>query len=131
MNKIEKAIFLHLRQYQYTTDENSEITSTYSNMSADEKKEYGNLSRELHTIYNHINSKPVLNVKADDGVNSIQTYHEKYGPVSDTILKIVNDFGFTLRDSVTKKQKEAIIAILGEEYYQSNYGDKPVIEDLD
>lgn len=43
----------------------------------------------------------------------------------------MNDFDFTLKDSVTKKQKAAIIAILGEEYYQVNFGDKPVIEDLD
>lgn len=130
MNNIEKALFLHIRQYQYSVSENSEILSAYREMTNEEKEEYYKLSRELHDIWNYINSQPILNVRPDDGVTTVQAYHEKIHPVSDVVLKVINDFGFTLKQTMTKKEKVAIIAILGQDYFDAKYGDIEIIEDL-
>ncbi len=131
MNNLEKALFLKIRQYQFTTSEDLEIATTYRSMNKEEKEEYIKLNRELHNIWNHINSQPILNVHPNDGVKTVQDYHEKINPVSSVILKIINDFNFTLKKTITKKEKEAIIAMLGKEYFNEKYSDINVIDDLD
>jgi hypothetical protein len=131
MNKIEKILFLHIRQYQYSVSEESEINAVYREMTEEEKNEYAKLWNELHEIWNYINSPPVLNVRADDGVKTVQAYHEKVNPVNDVILKVINDFDFTLKETMTKKQKAAMIAILGESYFNEKYRDVQIIDDLE
>ncbi len=130
MENIEKALFLKVRQYQYSISEDLEIAKTFSEMNEVQRGEYVNLSRELHNIWNYINSDPVLNSRPDDGVTSVQAYHEKINPVSDVILKVINEFNFTLKNTMTKKEKEAIIAILGENYFNEKYSDIDIIDDV-
>ncbi|MDI1355614.1 MAG: hypothetical protein PSX36_11885 [bacterium] len=131
MNNLEKVIFLHLRQYQYARDESSEILATYGQMTELENQEYNKLNREMHRIWNYINSKPVLNVRPDDGVTTVQLYHEKITPVSEIILRVSNDYGLTLKETITKKYKEAIIAVFGEDYFNANFTGISEIEDED
>lgn len=130
MNNIEKALFLDMRQYQYSVSEESEILSAYRVMTEDEKNEYHRLSRELHEIWNYINAPVVLNVHPDDGVKTVKAFHEKIRPVSDVILKVADDFGFSLKKTMTKKEKAAMIAILGENYFNQKFGDVEIIDDL-
>lgn len=130
MENIEKALFLNVRQLQYLTSEDLEIATTFSKMTDVQKDEYVKLNRELRNIWNYINIAPILNVRPDDGVNTIQAYHEKINPVSDIILKVINDFNFTLKKNMTKKEKEAIITILGEGYFNEKYSDIDIIDDL-
>lgn len=129
MNRLEKAVFLKMRQYQFTTDESSEVLATYGQMTNEEKEEFYKLSREIHSILNYINSQPILNVRPDDGVTTVQAYHEQIKPVSEIILKVVYEFGLNLTNTITKKAKDAIIAFFGIDYYNTNYGDITVIDD--
>ena len=130
MENIEKALFLKVRQYQYSTSEDLEIAKTFSEMNEVQKGEYVKLSRELHNIWNYINSAPLLNSRPDDWVTAVQAYHAKINPVSDVILKVISDFNFTLKNTMTKKEKEAIIAILGENYFNEKYSDINIVDDL-
>lgn len=130
MNKIEKTIFLHIRQYQLGPEDQAEITSTYGQMSPEEKKQYGELSRELHRIWNHINGPDILNATPTNRVKTFQDYHSKVSPISPIILKVLEDFDLTLKDTITQSEKDAIIAILGQGYFDTNMGHLDVIEDL-
>jgi|GEM_PF-2762502 hypothetical protein len=131
MENIEKLLFLHIRQYQFSANEESEILATYRKMTDVEKNTYHKLQHELHKIYSYINSAPKLNVRPNDGVQTVEAYNEKIHPVSDIILKVVFDFNFTLKKTMTKKVKASIITLLGEDYFNKKFSGIEIIDDIE
>lgn len=130
MVNIEKLLFLHIRQFQFLVSEESEILATYKKLTDSEKDTYVKLLHELQKIYNYINSTPKLNIRPDDGVHTVEAYHEKIHPVSDIILKTFADFNFTLKKTMTKKLKASIIALFGEKYFNEKYSGIEIIDDI-
>ena len=121
MNNFEKILFLDFTNKQFSKQPNSEYYATYQLLSETEKQELGELSRELHEIWTYINSKPVLNVIDNRGINSIEDYHANIRHVNPKLMRMAVEFSLTLRNEMSDKTKDAIIKLFGVDYFRNNF----------
>ncbi|NHM04879.1 hypothetical protein [Flavobacterium celericrescens] len=115
MDYFEKFVFLELTWKQFARLDRSEYYSTISSLSEEEDELSIKISREIHNIYNVINSK----VEGGKNVNSIIEYHQEVSSVSDVILKVSQDFDLSLKREVSDKFKKAVLNFFGKNYLEN------------
>lgn len=121
MNQLEKLIFLEVTNKQINKLPNSSYFEAYRELNQSERKVFAEYVREIHEIWNFINSKPVLNALDNEGVNTIFDYNEFVSPVSNQILQVCTDFELTLKNEISSEFKQNIIKILGIEFYKKHF----------
>lgn len=122
MNNLEKLLFLEFTNKQYSKFPNKEYFDVYNILSEIEKSEFTMLARELHEIWNYINSPSLKNVIDNSDFKSIKDYSNKFGNVNEKILQIADDFDISLETKMDEKFKNKIISLFGKEYFENNFG---------
>jgi len=116
MEKLEKLVFLEITNKQFGKFPNSEYFKTFNELSQEVKDEFGlKISKEIHDIWTRINIKQREGIDKYS-INSIDDYIEYISPVNEIILKVMNDYGLTLKNEITEEFKNAVKKILGEDY---------------
>lgn len=120
MDKLEKLIFLEITNRQFTKFHNKDFFDTYKELNEQEQNKLSELTREIHSIWNVLNGPAVLN--ASKKYASFQDFHSE-NKVSPEIVKVIEDFGLTLKTEISEELKNAIIKHLGQGYFDENFGD--------
>lgn len=124
MNNLEKMLFLEMTNIQFRESPNSVYYSSYKALSQKEKEQFTELYRELHNIWNYINSKPVLNVIDNRGIDSVADYNEKVAKVDRMILQVSRDFELAMKNEMNEELKNAIISFFGIDFYNQRFAKK-------
>lgn len=122
MKNLEKLLFLEFTNKQYSKFPNKEYSDIYNILSELEKSEFAILSREIHEIWNYINSPSIKNVIDNSDCKSIKDYSNKFGNVNEKLLQIADDFDINLETKIDEKFKDTIITIFGKDYFENNFG---------
>lgn len=109
---------------QFRESPNSVYYSSYKALSQKEKEQFTELYRELHNIWNYINSKPVLNVIDNRGIDSVADYNEKVAKVDRMILQVSRDFELAMKNEMNEELKNAIISFFGIDFYNQRFAKK-------
>lgn len=120
MNQFEKLIFLEITNKQFGSLPNKEYYETFKSLNEEEEKKFVQLSREIHDIWNYINSPIIAGIKGKEA-KSIQEY-SAFFPVSPIVIQICNDFSLDLKKEKTIKFRNAVINIFGQDYFDKHFG---------
>lgn len=121
MQALEKMLFLEITSKQFTKLPGEEYYNTWGLLSEEEKKHFGQLSREVHQVWTHLNSKPIAGVFTKRA-NTIEEYNVNVQPISAEILNMARDYDLTLQDEITDEFKNAYIKIFGKDSFNRLFG---------
>lgn len=120
MDPLEKIVLIEMSNKQFGKMNQQEYYDSYRLLNQEQKERFYKIVKQIHDIFNHINTESILNVH-NKIANSIIEYHENLEMIDPLILSIHKEFGLTLKREVTKEIKDSIIRVLGEEFYNKNY----------
>lgn len=113
-------VFLEMTNKEMTQLPNKDYFETYKLLSESEKEHFGSLSRQIHNIWTHLNTQSIPNVHKKLA-DIIVEYNENVESIDPLILKCYNDYGITLKRTMSKKFTEAIIRFLGKDFYDKHF----------
>jgi predicted transcriptional regulator len=122
MNPFTKMLFLELTNKQFVKMANDDYYTTWRVLTEQEKQKFGELSREIHQIWTHLNSKSIPEL-FKKSATTVAEYNELIERISPEILDVVRDFNLTLYNEMDPTFKEAYIRLFGKESFDRNFQD--------
>jgi hypothetical protein len=122
MQAFKKILFLAMTNKQFVLMPTSEYFEAWEHLSQEEQHRYGELKREVHHIWTHINTGSIQGVH-ERVANTIEEYNELVAPVSDEILSMSRDFGLTLKQEMNPEFKESYTRLFGIDSFNRLFGD--------
>jgi hypothetical protein len=117
---LEKLVFLEMTNRDMSLLPNQEFYDTYNLLNEAEKIRYYAIKNQVDNILRHIKTESILNAHTKIA-DSILEYNELVEKVDPLIIKCHKDFGVTLKGTNNEKFKEAIICILGRDFYEKHF----------
>jgi len=116
---LEKIVFLEITNKQLGKFPNNDYLNLYNTLNKLEKDKFHKLSRQIHELWNLINSKKIDGLSVS--INSFEEYHEKIEPIDIIILKVLYDFNLDLKNQVSEEFKNKVIQHFGKSFFDNNF----------
>ena len=114
MTILEKLVYMQIKNKQLGQLPDSEYLNLYKGLTEKGKIEFGILYKELNQIFNRLNTDHEF-FGGRKAIHSVKEYDMEIVSVSEIIMKMVNQFGLTLKREITPEILNAHKSILGKD----------------